>query len=501
MSNFLIKNATVLTFEPLKNGSLDMHPQLVNVLIEDDVITQVGAEVNQPAEQVIDAKNQLLIPGFVDAHTHSIGVLEKASYEALPLELWMLFVSPPTWRQPLNPRIYYLCAAIAGIEAVKHGTTTIQDDLYALPHNTPEVFDAVAQAYIDVGIRANVSYSVINKPLYDTIPYLRNLLPVDLREELESVDCVLADEWLAEFKSVYSKWQGTSDRLNVILSPNAPQRVTPDLLEQIAMLSEQHNIPIHSHMLETRIQAITGPELYGESIIQYSKRHGILTERTTIGHGVWLDRADMELIAETGASVSHNIVCNHRLCSGIANVREMIEVGIPIAIGSDGMETFNLFDVIKMTGLVHSVVDTQYKCYPKAHDVLKWATHGGAQAAGLQGTIGAIAPGYKADFVLYDLNTVSFTPRHELPIHLVYAEHGKSIRKVFVNGKIIVENDRITTLNEQDILAELRDLMPDYLSHRNDCHKASHQILPYMQKMFEISIAKELSAERFSHIH
>jgi cytosine/adenosine deaminase-related metal-dependent hydrolase len=499
MHRTLIKQATVLPFTPLADGSLDLNPRSLDVLIEGDRIAQIAPTIEAEAE-IIDARDHLLIPGFVDAHTHSTGVLEKASYEALPLEIWMLYVSPPTWQKPLNPRIHYLCAAVAAIEAAKHGTTTIQDDLYVSPHNTPAVFDAVAQAYTDVGIRSSISYSAINKPLYETIPYLSELLPDQIKQILTSGPQLSDDEWVTMFKDLYQAWHNKNGLVRIILSPNAPQRVSSDLLERIAELSQDYDLPINSHMLESRTQAVTGPEFYGESIIAYAKRHGILTHRTTVAHGVWLDPHDVELIAAAGATVSHNIVSNHRLCSGIAAVKNLMDAGVNIALGSDGMETFNLFHVLKATGLVHSLTDTDYQTYPKAADVLKWATLGGAKSTLMHQEIGAVAEGMKADLVLYDLNTISFTPRYQLPIHLVYSEQGESIRKVMINGKLIVNDGKLLTMDERAILAELRDYMPEYLEYRELCHQQSNLIRPYMDRVFQTAIAKPLSVHRFSSI-
>jgi 5-methylthioadenosine/S-adenosylhomocysteine deaminase len=166
MASVLIRNATVLPLTPQSDGSLNLSPQTADVLVENDRIQQVASRIESDAEQVFDATHQLLIPGFVDAHTHTVvGMLEKCGYEALPLELWMLYLPPD---QKLDPRMHYLCAAIAGLEAIKNGTTTIQDDLYSLPYTTPEIFAATAQAYLDLGIRASLSFHAINRPLHHT---------------------------------------------------------------------------------------------------------------------------------------------------------------------------------------------------------------------------------------------------------------------------------------------------------------------------------------------
>lgn len=497
MSSVLIRNATVLPLTQQPDGSLDLSPQIVDVWVEQDRIVQISPAIEAMADQVVDATDQLLIPGFVDAHTHTVvGVLEKCAYEALPLELWMLYLPPD---QKLDPRMHYLCAAIAGLEAIKNGTTTLQDDLYALPYTPPEIFEATAQAYSDLGIRASLSLHAINKPLHQTIPYLDELLPDDLKQSfVESVSHFSIEHWTELFRDLYQRWQGKNGLITTVMAPSAAQRVTPELMHRIGELSAEYDVPIHAHLLETRTQAVTGLEFYGESIIQFAKRHGILTHRTTIAHGIWLTPEDIDLVAEAGATIVHNPVSNYRLCSGIASVRALMNAGVNIAVGTDGMDSFNLLNVIRAAGLTHSVIDSDYERYPRAADVLKWATYGGARSAMIHNEVGAIAVGMKADFVLYDLHSLSFTPRHELPIHLVYAEDGRSIRKVFVNGQMVVEAGNVLTLNEADILAEFRERLPAYLDLRQGFHQQGDALRPAMETMFRRAMAYPLAIENFS---
>ena len=492
----LIRNATVLPFTRQTDGSLDLSPRPVDVLIEGDRIAQIAPTLEVAADQIVDATHLLLIPGFVDAHTHTTtGVLEKCGYEALPLEQWMLYLPPS---EKLNPRLHYLCTMVAAIEAVKNGTTALQDDIYALPYTPPEMFGAVAQAYIDLGVRSSLSLHAINKPLHETIPYLTDQLSDVQKQGFTAASACTPEQWESVFRQLYRDWHGQAELITTVLAPSAAQRVTPDLMRRIAALSEEYDVPIHTHLLETRMQAVTGAEFYGESIIAYAKRHGILTHRTTIAHGVWLTQADIDLVADAGATVVHNVVSNHRLCSGIAPIRELMAAGVNIALGTDGMDSFNLFDVIKMTGLVHSATDADREHYPRAADILKWATAGGARSMLLHNEIGAIAPGMKADFVLYDLNSLAFTPRNQLPIHLVYSERGRSIRQVYVNGQLIVKDGQVLTVNESDLLAELGEYLAEYRIDRDQWHQQSQTLRPLMDAAFQKMLNQPLPIQRFN---
>ncbi|MGG6240948.1 amidohydrolase family protein [Nodosilinea sp. AN01ver1] len=228
-----------------------------------------------------------------------------------------------------------------------------------------------------------------------------------------------------------------------------------------------------------------------------------MTHRTAIAHGIWLTDRDVELIAEAGATVIHNVVSNHRLCSGIAPIRQLMDAGVNIALGSDGMssnDSFNMFDVLKMAGQVHSVTHPDYSRYPRAKDVLKWATYGGARSALLQDQVGAIAPGMKAYLVLYDLNSTSFIPRGDLPIHLVYAEHGQSIGKVFINGKLVVADGTVLTVDESALLAEIQDLLREYEAERAEIYRQAERLLPAIEAIYQKAMAQPLPIERFTRI-
>lgn len=504
---YVIKQATVLSFALKADGTLDLDPRIQDVLVTDGHITEVAEQITISSDhvEVIDARNQLLIPGFVNAHAHSVEILEKGRYEAMPLELWMLYTYPPLKQKHLSPRLCYLRTVLGALEMVKSGTTTVQDDLIELPYVTPDTFAAVAQAYLDVGLRVSLTHHAINLPLYKTIPYIEDFLPPDIRQDLDSVMGLSDEEWLSLFKDLYTSWHGKDGLVTLALAPSAPQRVTPALMHQIADLSESLNLPIHTHMLETKTQAITGAEFYGpgESVVSYAKRHGILTHRTAIAHGIWLTDQDVELIAEAGATVIHNVVSNHRLCSGIAPIRQLMDAGVNLALGSDGMssnDSFNMFDVLKMAGQVHSVTRSDYSRCPRARDVLKWATYGGAKSALLQEQTGAILPGMKADFVLYDLNTTSFIPRGDLPIHLVYAEHGQSIRKVFIDGKLIVKDGTVLGVDELALLSELQELLSEYEVERAEMYRQAERLIPSIEATYQKAMAQPLSIDRFTHI-
>lgn len=495
MTRTLIKNATILPFGLQSDGSLDLNPSMGNILIEDDRITQISVEDLGSAEIEIDGTDQLVTPGFVDAHTHTWLMMEKGAHQNLPLELWMPLIMP---FGPLEPRFFYLTSALAAIEAVKNGTTTLQDDIYTSPYTTPEIFSTAAQAYVDVGVRGSLSVFAINKPLHHTMPYVNDLFPTDLKQMFESGEGLSDQAWVDIVRQIHGQWHGRQGLIRVMMAPSASQRVTPALMEQIGALSEELDLAIHTHLLETRTQGITGPEMFGESVVSYAKRHGILTRRTTIAHGIWLTPADMALAAEAGATIVHNITSNCRLCSGIAPVRELTEAGVNLAVGSDGTDTFNLFWVIRMAAMIHSVTHPNYELFPGSEEVLKWATYGGARSTLQEKQIGAVQVGMKADLVFYDLKSLAFTPRQaDLARQLTFCEDGRSIRKVFVNGQLVVKDGEILTVNEPDLLAELQEMVHHYQAKRAEWNTIAQRLLPYLDQMYRKAMAQPYEVNRF----
>ena len=217
---------------------------------------------------------------------------------------------------------------------------------------------------------------------------------------------------------------------------------------------------MHIHVLETRVQRVTGTRLYGKSLIKLMADLDALHEKTSIAHAIWIDEEDIELIAGRGASVAHNPVCNLRIGSGVAPLRGLLRAGVNVALGTDGIssnDSCRLFDVMKAAGIIHTISTDDYDEWPTAYEILWAATRGGARAVGLDDQIGSIEPGKKADLVALDLCTSAFVPLNDVANQLVYAENGSSVRLVMVDGEVVVEDGRCTKIDEPAVLREARD--------------------------------------------
>ncbi|MDJ1006340.1 MAG: amidohydrolase [Paracoccaceae bacterium] len=490
-----IRGADVLT---LADGA-GAKPVTADILIDGDRIAAIGAGLDlSAAERVIDGTGKLVMPGLVNAHMHSPEALYKGRYDNMPLEVWMLYAYPILGAQTLSPRLVYLRTALCAIESLKTGTTCVTDDVYESPRQTPEQLDAVFQAYEDVGLRATISGHVVDRPFLDTIPFTRDFVDPALAAEADALGAADMDDWLAHCRHAFETHHGRSGRLNFMVAPSAPQRCTVELMQAAMELAETHDAPFHTHILETKLQAVTGQEFYGETLIAYMHRHGLLRERTTIAHSIWVTDADIELMGDAGCSIAHNVISNQKLGAGIAPVRRLLKAGVNVGLGSDGVstsDTTRMFAVMHAAGLIHNVQTPDAAYWLSAEDVLRAATSGGAKSACLA-DVGALAPGMKADMLVIDLSTVAFTPRNDIANHLVYCETGSSIACTIVGGEVMAEGGRCLHVDEDYLLRELREEMPAFLAAHEETERLNRAFEAAFWEVHKKANARDVGVHR-----
>ena len=266
-----------------------------------------------------------------------------------------------------------------------------------------------------------------------------------------------------------------------MLAPSAPQRCTPELMQAVNALALEWQVPFHTHIVETKVQGVTGPAMYGKSLMRYMADLGLMHPGTTIAHSIWVSPDDIALMGEAGVSVVHNTISNQKLGAGVAPVRQLLSAGVNVALGSDGISTNDtprMFDVMHACGLIHKVTTPDYTQWLSSAEVLHACTLAGARSALIGHETGSLEAGKKADLLVINLDTVCFTPRHDILNHLVYSENGSSIEKVMVNGEIVVENGRLTRIDEKALLAELRSLMPAFNDYHSGVEAANRSFAP-----------------------
>lgn len=482
MLQTLIKNATLLTMCP-QNGT---KPFEGDILIEDGRIAAIGQNLAaQPSATLIDGQSRLIMPGLINAHTHSSETFFRGRYEGMPLEIWLLYAYPLLMGPVINERLLYLRSLLLAMDSLRNGVTTICDDFFDPPAHDLSRLSTVFRAYDDAGIRANVSSAAMNVHTLDALPFAREIMPRHLQEKLDFGPPMSAETYIDYCRSAFSSLHGKAGRLNFMIAPSAPQRCTPDLLQACHALAVEMGVPLHTHILETKTQAVTGHQIYGKSLIGYMRDLGVLSRNTTIAHSVWVSESDMEMMGNAGCSIAHNAISNQKLGAGIAPIRHLMNAGVTIGLGTDGVssnDTARVFDVMRVAGLIHSVSGPDHDQWIRADEILTMATIGGARSAMLENVTGSLEIGKAADLLILDLTTLSFTPLNDIAKHLVYAENGSSIETVMVAGQIVFNAGKLQLIDEAAILAEIRELVP--------AHLAAHAELETRNAVFHTTMAE-----------
>jgi 5-methylthioadenosine/S-adenosylhomocysteine deaminase len=458
------------------NGDTDL-PPIQDVLISDGRIKAIGADaILDATARRMDLSGHVLLPGFVNAHYHSHDVLAKGSFESLPLEQWGLIAGPIANNRSLEE--IRMRTLVGAVEALRNGVTTVQDFSSFSPLSD-EVVDTILGAYDEVGIRVAYSITVRDRSQLDTILDAREVVP----RELWPLVGEAADDGRSQLDFVERQLDRIGDRGGRIiwcLSPSAPQRCSLPLLKGAADLAKRRALPVFTHVYESRSQRIFAREQYAEfggTIFKYMEACGLLGPHVSIAHGVWPDPEEIDLLAGTGTGVVLNMLSNLRLRNGVAPISAYRRLKVPLALGSDNCscsDIHSLFPVMKTYCLLGGIMEPE-ELAPTAVEAFRLATVGGAERAGVSDKIGALEPGLKADIVALDLNDPAFRPLNSVARQVVYSETGRSVRHVWVDGRHVVANGAVITVDEQKLLKELASVMPAVAARleqlRNDASK------------------------------
>lgn len=497
MSEILIRNATIVAMD----GAHGATPFSGDILIKDGIIKAIGeALAAGPEARIIEGKGKLVMPGLVNAHTHSSETFLRGRYERMPLEIWLLYAYPLLMNDPIGERLLYLRSLLLAMESLRNGVTTFCDDFFDPPRHDLDRLATVFSAYDDAGIRANVSSAVMNVHTLDALSFAREVMPAELQARLDFGPPMTAGAYMDYCRSAFSSLHGKSGRLNFMIAPSAPQRCTPDLMAACMDLAIEKHVPFHTHILETKTQAVTGHMLHGKSLIAYMHDLGLLKRNTTIAHSVWVSDEDMRLMGEAGVSVAHNAVSNLKLGAGIAPIRRLLDAGVTIGLGTDGVssnDTSRIFDVMRVAGLVHSVAGPDYEKWVTADEILTMATIGGAKTAMLEQVTGSLEIGKAADLLILDLSTYPFMPLNDVAKHLVYSENGSSIETVMVAGRIVMQEGRLTTVDERAVFDEIAELVPAYLAEHAELERRNRVFEPVMAEIHRRATRMDIGLNRY----
>ncbi|MCI9197862.1 MAG: amidohydrolase [Lachnospiraceae bacterium] len=396
-----------------------------DIYLQGDKIMGIGEEPEGfSADKVIDGTDRLVIPGLINAHTHSYMALLRNVADDLPFEDWLFGHIEPI-EDKLTPEDAYWGACLAILEMMKSGTTCFSDMQMHI-HQTSR---AVSQS----GMRAVISRGLVGSG-DDEAGQVR------LREAYEEKEA----------------WKDQS-RLTYFLGPHAPYSCDEDFQRIVAAEASKNQMGVHIHLSESVNEVENIRSQYGASPIALAKRAGLFDGLAAAAHCVHVDEADLDILKECQVSVITNPASNMKLGNGFAPVPDMLAKGINVCIGTDGAasnNSLNMFHEMNLLGLIHKGVRQKADCV-SAREIFRMATIRGARALGMEEMTGSIQVGKKADLAILDLRTPSMTPRNDLLAGLCYSANGSEVDTVIIDGEITMENRKVLTLDEERIYKEI----------------------------------------------
>jgi guanine deaminase len=481
----------------------DQPPQ-VDIAVAGDTIKGLAASyaadaVDRETVEVIYAHDHLVLPGFVNAHYHSHDVLAKGTLEEVPLETWRLYALPPQY-PPRSVDEVYARTLLGALECLRSGITTIQDMLTLYPFEDRHL-DAVMAAYDRVGIRVIFGLQYADRKGLETIPFWREVFP----EELHSLLSTAAEperqiDLLGHFEQTCLK-APARPRVSWALGPSAPERCSPALMARTMDLARRYDIPVYSHIYESRGMALqarlTLPNSGGRLIPRLAEE-GVLDPRLNLAHSVWLAPDEIDLLAEHGAGVVLNPQGNLKMKCGMPPIRLLQAAGVRIGLGCDNCscsDAQNMFVAMKLYALLAAISDP-IPGPPQAAGAIRSATEAGADGARMGHRLGRIAVGYKADLTVIDMRDPSWTPLNSAARQLVHVEAGRGVKHVIVDGRVVVRDRRLVTIDEATIYEAVAAVMPSFRADFAAISERVARLQPWLDQAHQQIMSADLDIER-----
>ncbi len=407
-----------------------------SLLVQDGKIKSILEEVDQEAirsaDKVIEGEGRLLIPGFVNTHAHLGMTIFRGYADDIALNEWLQDWIWPA-EEELTPEEVYWASSLAILESIRSGVTTVSDMYFNM--------DRTAEAIEDSGIRGLISYGIIAEELDESG-----------RQEIgTAVDLV-------------ENWDGAAEgRLNVALSPHAPYTCSSEVLRELSRLSDEMDVPIHTHVSETEGEVEESYEEFGLSPVQRLEELGVLDNEVLAAHCVHLGREDMEILKEKDVVVAHNPTSNMKLASGAAPTEELKQYGVKVTLGTDGPGTNNdldMFEEMRQASFL-AKLEADDPTALSAEETFKSATASEVEELGFSG-LGRIEEGAKADLVGLERDQPYWTPEYDTVSNLVYSAKSREVDFVMADGKLVMEDGNVKTMDEEKILEKVREIGEKY---------------------------------------
>lgn len=404
------------------------------VAVVGDSIAAVGGaeEIEKefsPVERV-HLPRSIVMPGLVNAHTHAAMTCFRGLADDLPLMTWLNDYIFPAEARNVDPDLVFWGSLLGCAEMIRSGTTTFSD-MYIFEEET-------ARAARQAGLRCRLGEVLFDFP---------------------SPNAATPAEGLAYTEAMLQKWAG-DPLVNIMVEPHSLYTCSSHLLEAAGDLAARYRVPLATHLLENRGEITDIRKNLGQEATEFLLRSGLLNERLIAFHCVAVDERDIGRLSEHGCKVVHNPRSNMKLASGVAPVTAMLRRGITVGLGTDGCASNNILDMfIEMDSAAK--LEKSSRLDPTIMDsatVLRMATIDGAAVLGLEQDVGSLEPGKKADICIVDMEKPHLTPMYNPASHLVHAVSGSDVDTVIVNGRVLMRNRRLTTINEQEVMARVREI-------------------------------------------
>ncbi len=421
-------------------------------------IVAVGApgswmpEDGEPVE-TIDVSGRIVIPGFINAHSHSYSAILKGTVEKGPLDIYMLDVIAAG--SAMTPRQCHVSAQLDALNMLRRGVTSVIDHYSERPALTAEGLDGACSGFAEIGIRATVAPMFSDRPYIETVPLGEGALPDDLRRWYEEQPRPDPARYFAIMEDALADRGSAAGRVHVMLGVDGVQRCSEQLIRMTGEFQQRHGAGIQTHMLESKTQAAMRPP-GGPGFVRLLADHGIINDRSSLVHFIWTDGDDIAAAREAGVTVVHCPQSNAMLGAGICPVVRLADEGIPVAFGTDGSNCgpASYIENLRIGAYLARLTEPDFERWPDAAGLLQSAGSAGARAMGRPGELGVIDAGACADLVVLNPQGHWHEPMGDIHRHLFYYESGESVESVWVDGRQVVANGRLATIDEDALVSE-----------------------------------------------
>ena len=381
------------------------------------------------SERVLDGADRVVFPGLVNTHTHAAMVYFRGLADDLPLQDWLEKHIWPAEMQWLSADFVEDAIELACLEMLKAGVTTYTDMYF---------YQGVAAKIVEkTGMKAVLCSGIIDFPWKD---YAQS-----------------ADDYFSRGEEFIKNWKG-NDLITPGIAPHATFTCSPENYMRAKELADKYDVPLHTHLAETEFEVAQCKERHGKSPLEHLDSIGFLSDKVSAAHCVWLTDREIEILAAKKVGVSHCMESNLKLASGIAPVPKMIKAGVTVALGTDGAASNNdlaILGELSTAAKVHKAISRDATVLD-SRTALLMATKNGADILGQGESTGSLKPGKKADIVIADLRKPHLLPMYDIYSHIAYCMRSSDIDTVMVNGKIVVENGKAMTIDEEEVLRKAR---------------------------------------------